>query len=277
MADVHDLASGPGSRARTPGRIWSYGSWRALRTARSAPPRGEGGEDADERIGRSSLCTPAGAADAAAVGLLRGVLLDQHPLIAAVSQGCGRTRRRHRGGWAAPSRRGRIRGRARAPQGRRWQGNGAARRARAAASPGGRGGRHRVAPGAAEPLHGLAGPEITGEIPERIEDVIQAHLPHPVQQGARVVEHHPGLAALAEQLPDELAHALVASHAYRRIVVVADVLMVHHPRQVADDRRGRAGRRRPGLAGACAARPRMCWRRALYLRHAGTPGIPGLP
>ena len=33
--------------------------------------------------------------------------------------------------------------------------------------------------------------------------------------------------------------------------------------QVADDRRGRAGRRRPGLAGACAARPRMCWRRAV--------------
>ena len=75
-----------------------------------------------------------------------------------------------------------------------------------------------MAPGAAEPLHGLAGPEITGEITERIEDVIQAHLPHPVQQGARVVEHHPGLAALAGQLPDELAHALEASHEYRRIV-----------------------------------------------------------
>ena len=29
-----------------------------------------------------------------------------------------------------------------------------------------------------------------------------------------------------------------------------------------------------GIA-ACAARPRMCWRRAVYLRHAGTPGIPG--
>jgi hypothetical protein len=102
----------------------------------------------------------------------------------------------------------------------------------------GRGGGHRVAPGAAEPLHGLAGPRITGEIPERTENVIQAHLPHPVQQGARVVEHRPGLAALAEQLPDELAHPLVAPHQYRRIVVVADVLMVHHPRQVADDRRG---------------------------------------
>jgi hypothetical protein len=95
-----------------------------------------------------------------------------------------------------------------------------------------------VAPGAAEPLHGLAGPGITGEVAERIEDVIQAHLPHPVQQGARVAGHHPGLAALAGQLPDELAHALLAPREYRRIVVVADVLMVHHPRQVADDRRG---------------------------------------
>jgi hypothetical protein len=95
-----------------------------------------------------------------------------------------------------------------------------------------------VAPGAAEPLHSLASPGIAGEIPERIEYVIQAHPPHPMQQGARVVEHHPRLAALAEQLPDELAHALVAPHEYRGIVVVADVLMVHHPRQVADDRRG---------------------------------------
>jgi len=119
-----------------------------------------------------------------------------------------------------------------------------------------------VAPGAAEPLHGLAGPGITGEVAERIEDVIQTHLPHPVQQGARVVEHHPGLAALAGQLPDELAHALVAPREYQRIVVVADVLMVHHPRQVADDR---AERRSPpagigwcmcsATANALAARP----------------------
>ena len=96
-----------------------------------------------------------------------------------------------------------------------------------------------MAPSAAEPPPHLAGPGIAGEVPKRIENVIQAHLPHPVQQGAGVVEHHPGLAALAEQLPDELAHALVAPREYRGIVVVADVLMVHHPRQVADDRRGR--------------------------------------
>ena len=175
--------------------------------------------------------------DAAATGQLHGVLLDQHPLIAAISQGTderpgdiGVVGQRHLGGGESPDAPERLK----AEDGSEMVLPGAHVQPEVLR---GRGGGHRVAPGAAQPLHSLAGPGITGEIPERIEDVIQAHLPHPVQQGARVVEHHPGLAALAEQLPDELAHPLVAPHEHRGIVVVADVLMVHHPRQVADDRR----------------------------------------
>ena len=95
-----------------------------------------------------------------------------------------------------------------------------------------------MAPGAAEPLHRLAGPGIAGKIPERIEDVIQAHLPHPVQQGAGVVEHHPGLAAFTQELGDELAHAPIAPCEHRGVVAVTNVRMLHHPRQVADDPRG---------------------------------------
>ena len=176
--------------------------------------------------------------NAAAVGLFHGVLLDQHPLIAAVGQGtderAGDIRvvgQRHLGGGESPDAPERLK----------------AEDCSEMVLPGahvqpeilrGRGGGHRVAPGTAEPLHGLPGPGITGEVRERIEYVIQTHLPHPMQQRARIVEHHPGLVPLVEQLPDELAHALVAPYEYRGIVVVADVLMVHHPRQIADDRRG---------------------------------------
>jgi hypothetical protein len=95
-----------------------------------------------------------------------------------------------------------------------------------------------MAPGGSEPLGGLAGPAVMSEVAKRVEYVVQAHLPHSVQQGARVVEHHPGLAILTEELGDELAHALVAPHEHGGVVAVTDVRMLHHPRQVADDSRG---------------------------------------
>ena len=158
----------------------------------------------------TSRCGRCGSLDAAAVGLFDGVFLDEHPLDSRSQPGCGRTRRRHRDGWAAPSRRGESPD---APERLQAEDGGEVVLPGAHVQPiilDGRGRRHRVAPGAAEPLDGLAGPAVAGEVPERVEYVVQAHLPQAVQQGARVVEHHPGLAAFIEQLRNELAHALVA-------------------------------------------------------------------
>ena len=130
--------------------------------------------------------------NAAAVGLFQGMLLDQHPLIAAVGQGpderagdIGVAGQRHLGGGESADAPERFK----AEDGSEMVLPGAHVEPEVLR---GRGGGHRVAPGAAEPLHGLPGPGIAGEVLERIEDVIQAHLPHPVQQRARVVEHHRG-------------------------------------------------------------------------------------
>jgi hypothetical protein len=92
-----------------------------------------------------------------------------------------------------------------------------------------------VAPRTAEPLHGLAQVRVAGQRPEGVEDVVQASVAQPVQQGAGVLEHDPRLAALGEQLGDELAHALVAPVEHRGVVVVAQVGVLQHPLQVADD------------------------------------------
>jgi hypothetical protein len=56
-----------------------------------------------------------------------------------------------------------------------------------------------------------------------------------VQQRAGILQHDPRLLALGEQLGDELPHPLVAPVEHRRVVVVAQVRMLQHPLQVADD------------------------------------------
>jgi len=58
-----------------------------------------------------------------------------------------------------------------------------------------------------------------------------------VQQRAGVFQHDARLAALGEQLGDELAHPLVAPVEHGCVVVVAEVGMLQHPLQVADDSR----------------------------------------
>jgi hypothetical protein len=94
-----------------------------------------------------------------------------------------------------------------------------------------------MAPGAAQPLHGMPHIRVAGKRPQRIQHVVQSRAPQPVQQRARVLQHDPRLAALGQQLGDELAHPLVAPLEHRRVVVVAEVGMLQHPLQVAD--RGR--------------------------------------
>ena len=178
------------------------------------------------------------ALHAAAAGLFHGVFLDQHPLVAAVKQGAdklvghiGLVGQRHLGRGESPDPPERLQAEGGSEvvlpgthvqpvilDRRRW--------------------RHRVAPGGTEPLGGLAGPAVVSKVSERVEHLAQAHLPHSVQQGARVVEHHPGLAAFTQELGDELAHAPIAPREHRGVVAVTDVRMLHHPRQVADDPRG---------------------------------------
>ena len=97
------------------------------------------------------------------------------------------------------------------------------------------GGGDGVPPRAAEPLHRLPQVGVAGEWPQGVEHVVQARAAQPVQQGAGVLQHDPRLLALAEQLGDELAHPLVAPVEHRGVVVVADVGVLQHPLQVADD------------------------------------------
>src|SRR5208337_1035529 len=97
-----------------------------------------------------------------------------------------------------------------------------------------RGGRDGVAPGRAEPLDAAAIVGVAGDAPEAVEHVVGALLAQAVEERARVLEHDARLLALADQLRNELAHALVAPQEHRRVVVVADALVLEHVLQVAD-------------------------------------------
>jgi hypothetical protein len=94
-----------------------------------------------------------------------------------------------------------------------------------------------VPPRAAQPLHRLPQVRVAGQRPQGVEDVIQSRPAQPVQQGAGVVQHDARLFALGEQLGDEFARALVGPVEHRGVVVVADVGVLQHPLQVADDPR----------------------------------------
>ena len=98
--------------------------------------------------------------------------------------------------------------------------------------------RDGVAPRAAEPFDAVAVGRVLRDALERVEHVVRAHLAQAVQQRAGVLQHGARLLALADQLRDELAHALVAPLEHRRVVVITDVLVVHHVLEIADDLRG---------------------------------------
>ena len=95
---------------------------------------------------------------------------------------------------------------------------------------------HSVAPCCTEPLDRAPVSGIECNPVEIIEDVIQAHGPEPVQEAARVIQHHSGLFTFVNKLRHKLAHTFVAPMENGRIVVVADALVVHHVFKIADDR-----------------------------------------
>ncbi len=92
-----------------------------------------------------------------------------------------------------------------------------------------------MTPRRAEPFDAAAVRRIVRDRPEALEDVVKPHVAQPVQQAARVLEHDARVAALVDEPRYELPHALVAPVEHGRVVVVADVGVLHHVLQVADD------------------------------------------
>ena len=76
---------------------------------------------------------------------------------------------------------------------------------------------------------------IAGDSFETVQDVVESHLPNPVQQRARVFQHDPRLFAFVDQLRDEFPHPLIAPMEHRSVVIIADALVIHHILQVTDD------------------------------------------
>ena len=94
--------------------------------------------------------------------------------------------------------------------------------------------RHGMAPRSAQPLDTTTIGRTTSNRPQLVDHVVQPHLPHAVQQTSRVLQHDPRLFPIADQLRNELAHPLVAPVKNGRVVIVADVGVVHHVFEVAD-------------------------------------------
>ena len=77
-------------------------------------------------------------------------------------------------------------------------------------------------------LHRVAVARIHRDRPQGVDDVVGPHLAQPVQQGARVLQHHPRLGTLIDELGDELAHSLVAPAEHRCVVVITNVWVSSH-------------------------------------------------
>ena len=103
---------------------------------------------------------------------------------------------------------------------------------------GGRGRGDRVAPHRAQPLRVPPQVRVAGDPAEPVEHVAAAHLPQPVEQLARVVEHDARGPPRADELSDQVADPGVALGEDRGVVAVADARVPHHVVEVADDLRG---------------------------------------
>jgi 2-methylisocitrate lyase-like PEP mutase family enzyme len=94
--------------------------------------------------------------------------------------------------------------------------------------------RNRMPPSGAEPFDGVAILDLARNPFEVVEDIVEPHIPQAVKQGPRVIKHHPRLPAFIQKLWNELAHALVAPVEDRCVVIIADILVVHHVFEIAD-------------------------------------------
>jgi hypothetical protein len=97
-----------------------------------------------------------------------------------------------------------------------------------------RGGGHRMAPERAQPLHVELHGRIAGQEAQRLEDVGAAHLLEAPEQIAGVIQHDPRVAALRDQLRQQVGHPPVAVGEGLGVVVVALARVLEHPLQMAD-------------------------------------------
>ena len=89
-------------------------------------------------------------------------------------------------------------------------------------------------PRGAEPFDVTAVTPIGCDAPERVDHVARAHLLESEEQAAGVVQHDAGRMTPIDEARHELADAFVAPPKNRSVVVVADVLMLHHVLKMAD-------------------------------------------
>ena len=85
-----------------------------------------------------------------------------------------------------------------------------------------------MAPEGSEPLHMALHLRITGEIVQGSGDVFTTHLPQAPEQIARVIEHDPRIAALADQLRDQIRHTSITLSKWFGIVVISLPRMLNH-------------------------------------------------
>src|SRR6266404_5598116 len=90
-------------------------------------------------------------------------------------------------------------------------------------------------PSATQPLDRSTIAWGTSNSAQVVEHVVQAHLPKSVQESPGIFQHHAGLLAFVDQLWDELPHAFVAPMKHGGVVVVPDILVVHHVIEIAND------------------------------------------
>jgi hypothetical protein len=172
---------------------------------------------------------------ASPIRLLNGVLLDEHPSVAAIEQGpdklvsnIGMVGQRHLS-WRKPAHPAEcfkaedcckvmLPGFHMEAIVLNWRGR-----------------RDGMAPSISQPFNRPPVRRLARNLSQTIKDVIEPHLPQTVKQGARIIEHNARLLALAEQLRDEFPNPFVAPVESRRVMVVANSGIVHHVLQVADD------------------------------------------
>ena len=92
-----------------------------------------------------------------------------------------------------------------------------------------------MSPRTAEPFHRRAITRVAGDPFQIIQDIIQTHVPQAMEERPGIFEHDAGLFAFIDQLRNEISHPLVAPLKNRRIMVIADALIIHHVFEIADD------------------------------------------
>src|SRR4051812_22904919 len=94
------------------------------------------------------------------------------------------------------------------------------------------GGCNGMSPCCSEPFDRPAVRRLQSDSLQIIEHVVQAHCAQAIQERSGIIQHHSWFSAVLNELWNELAHALVTPVEHRRIMVIADLLVIHHIFQI---------------------------------------------